>query len=349
MTSLPAPSSLVSKRLMLPMAPLSLLLALTVFAAPPDKSKGDWAGSDLPLQMAVKTPEDLAFKTAAEKQYLLFNLLVGGKQAYDKQDWAKAVEQWESLLSYGADLSPSVTSVVKAGVASARAKSPGLESRPSSAEVPSPSVPPLAEEEAKRTSFQVVGTVTGGGNVGPGGSVVLLRKADGSTPKPKASRAPLVVQKDKRFAPHVIVVPVGAAVQFRNEDEIAHNVFSLSSGNAFDLGLYKSGTPKDHVFKTPGPVHLLCNIHAAMQGWVYVADTPWYTQADASGRFVVKNVPPGLYDLEVWHEQSTKGFRRQVRVSEKMEVVMAQVDGDKRPAPFVPDKSGQPRQEHLGY
>jgi plastocyanin len=331
------------------MTPTSLVLALTVFAAPPDKSKVEWAGSDLPLQMVVKTPEDLAFKAAAERQYLLLNLLLGGRQAYDKQDWAKAVEQWESLLSYGTDLSPSVAAVVKAGVAAARAKSPGLESRAPALETPSAAVPPPSEEESKRMLVQVAGTVTGGGNVGPGGSVVLLRRADGSTPKPKANRAPLVVQKDKRFSPHVIVVPVGAAVQFRNEDEIAHNVFSLSQGNAFDLGLYKSGTPKDHVFKTPGPVHLLCNIHAAMQGWVYVADTPWYTQADASGRFVVKNVPPGLYDLEVWHEQSTKGFRRQLRVSDKMEAVLAQVDGDKRPAPFVPDKSGQPRQEHLGY
>ena len=41
----------------------------------------------MPLQLAVKSPEDLAFKAAAERQYLIFNLLAGGKLAWDRGDY----------------------------------------------------------------------------------------------------------------------------------------------------------------------------------------------------------------------------------------------------------------------
>jgi plastocyanin len=332
---------------------LRRIVSVLLCAAPSwgqnDKPKTEWVGAELPLTLSVKTPEDLAFKAAAERQYLIVNLLLSGKQAFDRRDYAKAVEQWEALLSMKPDVTPSVTGTVQALVDMARAKAPGLPSRPVEAAVTPQTPATLQSEEFKKLLVQVSGTISGGGAQGPGGAVVLLRKADGATPKPKASKAPVVVQKDKRFSPRVVGVPLGAAVEFRNEDDIAHNVFSLTSPNRFDLGLYKSGAPRTHTFEAAGPVHLLCNIHAAMQGWIYVADTPWYAQADVAGKFTVKNVPPGLYEMEVWHERASQSVKRQVRVSEKMEPVVAQVDGDKRPPPFVPDKSGQPRQEQLGY
>jgi plastocyanin len=210
-------------------------------------------------------------------------------------------------------------------------------------------VGPVEAADPRRVLVTVSGVVSGGGEQGPGGAVVLLRRADGPTPRPKAARVRSIVQKDKRYLPHVLAIPLGATVEFRNDDDIFHNVFSLSKPNDFDLGLYKSGVAREQIFASPGPVQLLCNIHSSMQAWVYVSDTPWFGQADAQGRFSVRGVPPGAYTLEVWHEWSTKGARRAVTVAAGMAEVAVQVDGDRRAPVFVPDKSGKPRQPQLGY
>jgi plastocyanin len=195
----------------------------------------------------------------------------------------------------------------------------------------------------------VQGLVSGGGDHGPGGAVVILRRADGRTPKPKATRIRAVLQKDKRFMPHVLAVPLGATVEFRNEDDFFHNVFSITRSNEFDLGLYKSGAQRERSFTVAGPVQLLCNIHSAMNGWLYVSDSPFYTQADAAGRFAVKSVPPGAYEVEVWHEWAARPSKQPVAVTADGADLKLSVDGDRAAPAFVPDKAGKPRQPQLGY
>ena len=59
-----------------------------------------------------------------------------------------------------------------------------------------------------------------------------------------------IVQKNKMFMPHLLVVPAGATVRFPNLDPLFHNVFSLFDGKRFDLGLYEPGTSKDVPFRT---------------------------------------------------------------------------------------------------
>jgi plastocyanin len=332
-----------------------MICALEVFAGPrgaeaPKEKEPAWLGEQMPLPLTVKTPEDLAFKTAAEREYLQFNLLASGKVAWDRGDWAVAAERWESLLrmpGLPVELEALVRPVARAARERA-AGAPTATALPVSLEPAMGSVDP-AKVEAARALVTVSGLVTGGGERGPGGAVVMLRRADGPTPKPKPTRERAVVQKDKRFLPHVLAIPLGSTVEFRNEDEISHNVFSLSKPNEFDLGVYKEGGAKEQVFDQPGPVHLLCNIHASMQGWIYVSDTPYFTQADASGHFSLKNVPPGNWTVEVWHEWSTRPATAKVRVAAQMEELKVQVEGDRQPPAFVPDKSGKPRQPQLGY
>ena len=59
--------------------------------------------------------------------------------------------------------------------------------------------------------------------------------------------------------------------------------------------------------RSAGAVQLLCNIHSSMLGWIYVVDTPWFSQADVTGHFAIKGVPPGEYLLSVWHEAHATG------------------------------------------
>ena len=123
----------------------------------------------------------------------------------------------------------------------------------------------------------------------------------------------MVSQKDKTFIPRVVVVPVGSRVDFRNDDDFYHNVFSLSEPQKFDTGLYAGGLLYSQTFSKPGPVELLCNIHASMVGYVMVVDTPYYAQPRTNGAFVLRNIPPGRYELSTWHEASTRTVKQQHR------------------------------------
>jgi plastocyanin len=179
--------------------------------------------------------------------------------------------------------------------------------------------------------------------------VVWLTRVQGPTPKPKPAPRQIVVQRGKRFLPHVLVVPAGTEVSFVNEDKMFHNVFSLSRPNDFDLGLYEEGVARSKVFSEPGPVRLLCNIHASMSAFVYVVDSPWYAQADARGRFELRGVPPGEYVLHAWHESSAKPSTQRITVGEGRVAVATTVTSDAERTAFVPDKAGRPRQTQIGY
>ncbi len=326
-------------------------------AAPTSAPPPEWPGEQFPLPLAVKSPEDLAFKQEAERQYLVFNLLAGGKLAFDKGEWASAAAKWERLLALPG-LSPELAGLVEPWAKAARQRAGGdlaakVEASPVAVAPPVAASAPSGEHPEHRAvaaagGVTVTGTVTGGGSAGPGGAVVMLHRLDGPTPKPKPMQR-TVAQKAKRFLPGVLALTMGSTVRFANDDDIFHSVFSLSKPNDFDLGLYKSGEWRDQVFDDPGPVQLLCNIHSSMSAWLYVVDTPWFGQADAGGRFVVKGVPPGSYKLSVWHPRAAKPSERTVKVGPGMEAVALTVDGDKPQPAFVPDKYGKPRQPQLGY
>lgn len=112
-----------------------------------------------------------------------------------------------------------------------------------------------------------------------------------------------ITTRNKTLVPHVLAIPVGSTVVFPNDDPISHNLFSLSSNNAFDLGLYRKGAGKSQKFETPGIVNVYCNVHPNMSAVIHVMATPYFAFADANGSFSVANVPPGRYRLVAWNEQ----------------------------------------------
>jgi plastocyanin len=334
---------------------LAALGAAPAAAAPPPGDGHGWLGEELPLPLAVRTAQDLAVKAAAEKQYLIFNLLAGGKLAWDAGDFATAATKWEALLRvHGLD--PEIERVIKPLAKDARARAGGAApatasaTPPPVATTPEPTVDETAGARSPTAVATVSGTVSGGGAHGPGGAVIWLKRIGGETPRPAAAHGKVVTQRNKTFIPHVLVVPVGSKVSFRNDDPIFHNVFSLSKPNEFDTGLYKQGASYQQTFRHAGVVQILCNIHSSMLGVVVVVDTPYYAQADSAGAFTIKGVPPGEYELKVWHEAASKTGEQRLNVGAGgVRGLALQVGGDKRAPQFVPDKSGKPRQSHLGY
>jgi len=111
-----------------------------------------------------------------------------------------------------------------------------------------------------------------------------------------------LLQKDKMFTPHLLVVPVGSSVAFPNADPFFHNVFSLFDGRRFDLGLYEAGSTRSVVFSREGVSYIFCNIHSEMSAVVIALATPYYGIADPHGVFRLSGVPSGDYELHVWIE-----------------------------------------------
>ena len=111
-----------------------------------------------------------------------------------------------------------------------------------------------------------------------------------------------LLQKDKLFIPHILVVPVGTVVSFPNQDPFFHNVFSLFDGKRFDLGLYEAGSTKGVTFSHEGVSYVFCNIHSEMSAVVIALSTPLYSIADRRGAFLVHHVPAGEYEVHVWVE-----------------------------------------------
>jgi plastocyanin len=128
-------------------------------------------------------------------------------------------------------------------------------------------------------------------------------KSGGVAPMMQA-RQPVyrLVQKDKMFTPHLLVVPTGTQVEFPNQDPFFHNVFSLFNGKRFDLGLYESGTSRSVRFDREGVSYIFCNIHPEMGAIVLALDTPYYGVSGENGLVVLHNVPAGSYRLNVWSE-----------------------------------------------
>jgi len=113
-----------------------------------------------------------------------------------------------------------------------------------------------------------------------------------------------LLQHNKRFAPGLLVVPVGSVVDFPNADPWFHNVFSLYRGKRFDLGLYQAGAQRSVKFDRVGPSYLFCNIHPEMTGVVLAVDSDLFAVTDKNGRYSIAGVAPGKYVLHVWYESA---------------------------------------------
>ena len=129
-----------------------------------------------------------------------------------------------------------------------------------------------------------------------------------AAPRATAGRARMD-QRNETFSPHVLAVTTGTTVDFPNNDQTFHNVFSLSKPRHFDLGRYGRNQSKAIRFDTPGVVRVFCDIHSHMSAFVLVFNHPFHTTTNDDGRYRLDNVPPGTYTVTVWHEGQSRDSR----------------------------------------
>jgi plastocyanin len=132
---------------------------------------------------------------------------------------------------------------------------------------------------------------------------------------PSTPVAARMEQKNRSFTPDLVLVPAGSTVTFPNLDVIFHNVFSLSRPATFDLGNYPKGQTRTVTFPKPGIVYVNCRLHPNMAGVIVVSPNSRAAIAGKSGKFVLSEVPPGVYTVVAWHK-AAGFFRLRVQVSE---------------------------------
>ena len=133
--------------------------------------------------------------------------------------------------------------------------------------------------------------------------VVVYLLLDRSPPAPTNARA-TIRQSDLAIVPHLTVVQAGTRIDFPNQDEVFHNIFSLSQPHPFNLGRYPPGESRSERFSEPGVLRMFCDIHSEMSGVILVVGTPFFARPDESGRFQLTGVPEGRHRLVAWHESA---------------------------------------------
>jgi plastocyanin len=142
---------------------------------------------------------------------------------------------------------------------------------------------------------------------------------------PPPSKPAVMDQKNRQFAPRLLVIQTGTAVSFPNSDNVRHQVYSFSPAKKFQLPLYEGTPSQPVVFDKPGVVALGCNIHDRMSARIVVVDTPHFAIA-ANGRAQLPELSAGSYDVRVWYpgaREESKAMRATLESGETRELAFA--------------------------
>jgi plastocyanin len=143
--------------------------------------------------------------------------------------------------------------------------------------------------------------------LGPGntvqGAIVFLKGVEKGKAFEKPKKPPVVDNEKCRFEPELQVVPVGTEILILNSDPVLHNTHgylladSRRGRTVFNQALPQKGQQVKTALKLPGIIDVACDVHGWMQGWILVAENPYYAITEKNGTFAIKDIPPGKYTL----------------------------------------------------
>jgi plastocyanin len=168
----------------------------------------------------------------------------------------------------------------------------------------------------------IKGKIKAKGTKHSGGAVVYVDEISGKKFDPPKNHV-MMDQKNLVFIPHILPIVVGTTVDFMNDDDVLHNVFSPDGcAEKFNLGSWPKGQTRSYTFRNQGCVPvLLCNVHPEMEAYIVTLQNPYFAVSEQDGNYVIKNVPSGKYTVKIWHEK-LKGSSQEVTVPESGDVVV---------------------------
>lgn len=147
-------------------------------------------------------------------------------------------------------------------------------------------------------------------------NVVVMVKGN-NLPKPPPAKITLD-QKKCRYVPHVQATGPGATIEILNDDPMLHNIHGyLGTQTVFNLAMPIKGQKIPKVLAKPGIVHVKCDVHEWMNGWIVVSESP-YAVVGQDGTYAIKDIAPGSYTITAWHE----------KLGEKTQQVTVPASGD---------------------
>jgi hypothetical protein len=120
-------------------------------------------------------------------------------------------------------------------------------------------------------------------------------------------------QKNCRFLPHCVVLPIGQTVKVLSDDTVAHNTHTYPNKNQ---SVNSGVAPGDREGKLEivyrkaeaQPLSVKCDYHTWMTAYHLPLDHPYGTETDANGGYTIPHLPPGKYSFVVWHEAADGNF-----------------------------------------
>lgn len=138
---------------------------------------------------------------------------------------------------------------------------------------------------------------------GPDGGLanVVITLAGVKAPAPYPD--PMITNEKCRFAPRVQLARPGAPAKTTSHDALLHTTNAQQDGGRtlFNVGLPVPNMVVTRNLNGPGLVRITCNTHTWMRGYIVVTDE-LAVVTGPDGKFELKGVPPGTYELRVWHE-----------------------------------------------
>src|ERR1019366_8419163 len=127
---------------------------------------------------------------------------------------------------------------------------------------------------------------------------------EGKTFEPPTEHVTLE-QKGCTYHPRVFGMQAKQPLDIVNDDDTLHNIHALpTQSKEFNVGQPNKGMKTTRTFATPEVmVKLKCDVQPWMAAYVGVLDHPFFSVSGDDGKFTIKNLPAGTYEIVAWHEK----------------------------------------------
>ena len=135
--------------------------------------------------------------------------------------------------------------------------------------------------------------------------VFVYVKSGLTTTYPPPTEAVELDQSGCMYKPHIVALQVGQPLKIKNNDETLHNIHPRPTINGeFNIGQPRKGMESTKTFdKKEVMIPVGCDVHPWMRSYISVLDNPFFAVTDEDGKFEIKDLPAGEYEIEAVHEK----------------------------------------------